>query len=44
MTEKELWEAFARACWECGKIQTVFPEHWLCEECRSKPDETELKD
>lgn len=31
------WEALSRACWDCGKIQTVFPEFWLCEECRSQP-------
>lgn len=35
MSEEELWLAFSRACWECGRVQTLFPEYWLCEVCRA---------
>lgn len=33
-----LWFQFARACWNCGRVQTTLPEHWLCGACRNEDD------
>ncbi len=35
MTETELWQAFAKACWECGSIEPR-TDKFNCDTCQGK--------
>lgn len=32
------WQMFSRSCWNCGAVQVVFPEYYLCDRCRAKQE------